>query len=84
MIFRLDEGKQASWDNLSSILEQRTINKLLTPVNVIKTGRIIRYIVTYRKIQDYLEREQQLKSYPPKRLEQAFDASSLDVLDHPT
>jgi dihydroorotase len=41
-IFRLDEGKQALWDNLTSIREQRTINKLLVPVKVIKAGRVVR------------------------------------------
>ena len=41
-IFRLDEGRHALWDNLSSIRVQRTINKLLVPVNVIKAGRVVR------------------------------------------
>lgn len=41
-IFRLYEGRHALWDNLSSIRVQRTINKLLVPVNVIKAGRVVR------------------------------------------
>ena len=41
-IFRLDEAPCAFWDTLSTIREERTVPKRLTPVHVIKAGRIIR------------------------------------------
>jgi dihydroorotase len=41
-IFRLDEDSRAFWDTLSAIHEERRISKRLTPVHVIKAGRIIR------------------------------------------
>ena len=40
-IFKIEEGEFPLWDNIRPIKKQRTINKLLKPVKVVKGGKIV-------------------------------------------
>jgi formylmethanofuran dehydrogenase subunit A len=40
-IFKIEEGEFPLWDNIRPIKKQRTINKLLKPVKVVKGGMVV-------------------------------------------